>query len=50
MKKITHLDMSAFMAAYTARVNAEHARAEAIREGRLPKPQPSERLRVTDLH
>ena len=50
MKKITHLNMSSFMEAYKAKVNAEHAHTQAIREGRMPKPQPTERLRVTDLH
>jgi len=53
MKTITHLDMSAIMASYTARVHAEHAAAEAIRESvrnGAARPQPSERLRVTDLH
>lgn len=53
MKKITHLDMSAIMAEYTAKVNAEHAQAEALREAvrnGAPRPVPTERLRVTDLH
>ena len=35
----TKLDMSAIMAEYTAKVNAEAARRQAIREGRLPAPQ-----------
>ena len=48
MKKTTVLDMSAIMASYTAKVNAEHARNQAIREGRLPKPQPSERWDISD--
>lgn len=48
MKKTTALDMSAIMAAYTARVHAEHARAEAIREGRLPKPQPTTVWNISD--
>jgi hypothetical protein len=48
MKTIQHLDMSSIMEAYTAKVNAEHARAQAIREGRLPKPQPSERWNISD--
>ena len=50
MKKTTTLDMSAIMAAYTARVHAEHARAEAIREGRLPKPQPTTVWDISDRH
>ena len=49
MKKET-LDLSHIMAAYTAKVNAEHARCQAIREGRLPKPQPSERWDISDRH
>jgi len=35
----TKLDMSAIMAEYTAKVNAEERRRQAIREGRIPAPQ-----------
>ena len=53
MKKIQHLDMSAIMASYTARVNAEHARAEAIREAVRngeAKPQPTTVWDISDRH
>jgi hypothetical protein len=50
MKTIQHLDMSSIMEAYTAKVNAEHARAQAIREGRLPKPQPTTVWNIGDPH
>ena len=53
MKTIQHLDMSAFMAAYTAKVNAEHARAEAIREAVRngeAKPQPTTVWDISDRH
>ena len=40
MKKTT-LDLSAIMASYTAQVKADEARRQAIREGRLPAPQPT---------
>ena len=47
MKKTT-LDLSHIMEAYTAQVIAEAQRSQAIREGRLPKPQPSERWNISD--
>ena len=53
MKKITHLDMSAIMAEYTAKVNAEHARAEAIREAvrqGAPRPLPTTVWDISDRH
>ena len=53
MKKITHLDMSAIMEAYTAKVIAEAREADRIRAAvaaGASRPVPSERLRVTDLH
>ena len=49
MKKITHLDMSSFMEAYKAKVNAEHARAEAIRNG-AAKPAPTTVWDISDRH
>lgn len=48
MKKTT-LDLSAIMASYVAKVNAEHAAAEAVRHG-APKPLPTERWDISDRH
>jgi hypothetical protein len=51
MKTIQHLDMSSFMEAYTAKINAEHARAQAIREGRIPAPQAQwTEWKISDRH
>ena len=53
MKKTTALDLSAIMASYTAKVNAEHARAEAIREAvraGAAKPAPTTVWCVSDRH
>lgn len=53
MKIIQHLDMSSHLATYKAKVLAEAKAAEAIREAvrnGAPRPLPTERLRVTDLH
>jgi hypothetical protein len=49
MKKTT-LDLSAIMASYTAKVIAEDKRNQAIREGRLPKPQPTTVWDISDRH
>lgn len=52
MKKTT-LDLSAIMASYTARVNAEHARAEALREAvrnGAPRPVPTTVWDISDRH
>jgi len=49
MKKTT-LDLSAIMADYTAKVIAEGKRDQAIREGRMPKPQPSTVWDISDRH
>jgi hypothetical protein len=53
MKTITHLDMSAFLAEYTAKVNAEHAQAEALREAvrqGAPRPVPTTVWEISDRH
>ena len=53
MKKITHLDMTAHLQAYKAKVLAEAREADRIRAAvaaGAPRPVPTERLRVTDLH
>lgn len=50
MKKTTTLDLSAIVATYTAKVNAEHERAQSVREGRLPAPQPTTVWCVSDRH
>ena len=47
MKKTT-LDLSAIMADYTAKVIAEGKRNQAIREGRLPAPQPTTVWAISD--
>ncbi len=47
MKKET-LDLSAIMASYTAKVVAEGKRDQAIREGRLPAPQPTTVWAISD--
>ena len=44
----TKLDMSAIMAQYTAKVNAEAARRQAIIEGRLPAPAPTTEWTISD--
>lgn len=53
MKKITHLDMSAFLAEYTAKVIAEgkaaEARREAYRNG-APLPVPTTVWGISDRH
>ena len=49
MKKTT-LDLSAIMASYTAQVIAEGKRNQAIREGRLPAPQPTTVWDISDRH
>jgi hypothetical protein len=49
MKKTT-LDLSAIMASYTAQVVADERRRQAIREGRLPAPQPTTVWEVSDRH
>lgn len=49
MKKTTVLDMSAIMEAYKAKVNAEHARAEAVRAG-AAKPAPTTVWAISDRH
>ncbi len=53
MKKITHLDMSAIMADYTAKVIAEakaaDARREAYRKGEA-KPIPTTVWDISDRH
>lgn len=49
MKTIQHLDMTAHLEAYKARVLAEAARAEAIREGGA-KPHPSTVWAISDRH
>jgi hypothetical protein len=53
MKTITHLDMSAIMAEYTKKVNAEHAQAEALREAvrqGAPRPVPTTVWEISDRH
>ena len=47
MKKTT-LDLSAIMASYTAKVKADEAHRQAVREGRLPKPQPTTVWAISD--
>jgi hypothetical protein len=49
MKKTT-LDLSAILASYTAKVKADEARCQAIREGRLPAPQPTTVWEISDRH
>ncbi len=49
MKKTT-LDLSAIMASYTAQVVADERRRQAIRDGLLPKPQPTTVWCVSDRH
>jgi hypothetical protein len=49
MKKTT-LDLSAIMASYTAQVAADERRRQAIRDGLLPKPQPTTVWCVSDRH
>lgn len=49
MKKTT-LDLSHIMAAYTERVKAEAKAAEAVREGRLPRPMPTTVWAISDRH
>lgn len=49
--KMTHDELIAMvMADYTAKVKAEEARCQAIREGRLPKPQPTTVWNISDRH
>ena len=53
MKTIHHIDLSHIMAAYTEKVKAEAREADRIRAAvaaGAPRPVPTERLRVTDLH
>lgn len=55
MKTITHLDMSAFLADYTAKVVAEEKRRQAVREavanGTYVAPAPAtEGWYVSDRH
>jgi hypothetical protein len=49
MKKET-LDLSAIMASYTAQVAADERRRQAIRDGLLPKPQPTTVWNIADRH
>jgi hypothetical protein len=49
MKKTT-LDLSAILASYTAQVKADEAHRQAIREGRLPAPQPTTVWAIGDRH
>ncbi len=49
MKKTT-LDLSAILASYTAQVKADEAHRQAIREGRLPAPQPTTVWEIGDRH
>jgi len=47
----TKLDMSAIMAEYTAKVNAEAKRRQAIIEGRIPAPEcQSTTWHISDRH
>jgi len=53
MKTITHLDMSAHMAAYKARVLAEAEAAEALRaavRAGAPRPAPATVWAISDRH
>ena len=50
MKKTT-IDTSAIMADYTAQMIAEAQRRQAIREGRIPAPQPQwSEWNISDRH
>ncbi len=46
----TKLDMSSILASYTAQVKADEAHRQAIREGRLPAPQPTTVWEISDRH
>lgn len=53
MKTIKHLDMTAHLETYKAKVIAEALEADRIRAAvaaGAPRPVPTERLRVTDLY
>jgi hypothetical protein len=47
--KMTHDELIAMvMASYTAKVKADEAHRQAVREGRLPKPQPTTVWDISD--
>jgi len=49
--KMTHDELiSMVMADYTAKVIAEEQHRQAVREGRLPAPQPATVWNISDRH